>query len=647
MSLQLRFTVGASQVTSGVMSPYVPPTGDFSAARYPARYTVPTTTEYNSDTGRYDLTELKQAWLAYATHAPSVWVTLPDAGSVAANETAIRNAINAAVAASGTANVDNLRGIRLTTGGDYGQANSLESVVLFDNNGIARWMYIQGAAVGSTLRGEGQRVGLDDAALMPKFGLTTYNTTALELGESTRRVRITGCHFRTAPSALAGLRAGIYGFPGTGAANTFTFKGFIGFDTTVFPPDFPTSPAYRAPDTPTDIILDRCIFEGDDEIRYKRVILANINRFACVDSWIECAGDPGNSDSQAIQWSPIAGDSIVRNCEIACAWGEHILVGGSGIGSTDYQPHDIVVTDNFLTFRDRWNPNNQDRLHKNHFEIKIGVRVLFEANIVDKFYGFNRLAGQAAAVVIKVTDQSSNEAFVLTRDVTVRLNKLTRCSGGFLLSARDIGTGNFKATKRIEFAHNMIVPWDTTEFAHGPAVAGLQLGGSTSGSSGGDAEYYLATDISVHHNTFWGANGPGEFQNVFALYYGGLVPQVVRHEISDNVFGNVTPYFGWAWEGQIDGNSVGLPTMWTGTARTDTTAVGNVIGGVTDPAAQVVAALGASNIGVTTYAGLLLNAAMEPQPGSPILGAASDGGDSGAVPSFINTVLARVATGRG
>lgn len=623
--------------------------GGNSNLAYAPRYTLPTNVQYNAVTKLCDFTSAKVAWMTHATYAPTVWVTVNDTGSTAGNKSALQAAINAAVAASGTANVDNLRGIRLKASVEYGEEANCSSVALLDNNGIGRWMFIQSEFATTTLRAEGQRVGLDDAAKCAKFGMQTYNANAIRFSATTKRIRMDGLHFRTDPAQLATLRAGQFGYPGNNVAVTFNNEGFIGFK------------PYAETTRPTDIILSRCLFEGDDQVRYRRVIEPNFDSWAVLDSWIENPGDPGNGDSQCIAAWGSQGDGIIYNNEIAGALGETVAFGGSDTKAAQWVTKDISIIGNLFTFRLRWspptasNPSGQNRLHKNAFELKHGIRILFERNKIENMYLYGRLGNQFHPIIVKSSDQGTGEAWSETRDITLRFNELKRCSGTVSILSRQAvaGSGDFKAVNRIEFSHMSVLPWDQTEFNLGWMSPWQFVPVKEAGTHAGDSEWYTLVDVSVHNCTLWGADQPGlgtaNYQSL-AIYDRSFVPPVMtRFEWQNNVMALKYPELTFGGNFFIGSQAYGtMPSWWNTLTRTGVQTAGNFVNGVTDVASQLTGPWGSSNVGVDTLAAMNLDATtLALTPSSPGKGIAVGGGDPGCDLSLLASVTGLVATGRG
>lgn len=627
---------------------------------YAPRYTLPTQVQYNAGTRRCELTSATVTRLAYATDtAGTTPVTLANSGSTATNADALATAIANVIAANGTANVHNLRRIRLTPGaGEWGTGYEWNTA-LVDNNGVGCFLVIESTAVGTTLRAEGERVGLDDAALMPVFGLTTYNLPAFRFFGAARRIRFVGIYFGISAASVVALRAGQYGRASTPPGNDapFTFNGHLCYEHHL--PPFNSSDvaiAGRQSGTPADIRVDRCVLVGDDDVRIRRLMLANFDRFACTDSYLECAGDyAGAPDSQAITTISTNGDHIVRNCGIYQAHGEHVIYGGGPVYGAQFANADVVWMDNDLGFLTRWGPGAANFVHKNHWECKVAERVLIEGNRIRDYYGYGRFGNQFRAIVFKASDQLTGEAFVQARNITCRLNLFERVSGVFQIVGGDrfAGAGDFKALHRLEFAFNANLPWDQAAVGLGFSAASIvQYSAGTPPATAGtvdDPEKYLVTDLAIRYNTLWGADAPGENFTptlTFAMEY-SATPELRRLTLSNNALAGVNPYPGWPITLVNNTNTVGLPTDWTRTVRTDVVSRNNAMSGVTNQATQLDASLGSSNLGYSTLAGLGLNTTtLQPNGGSPLIGASEDGLNIGADWTLLTAATTRSLTGR-
>jgi hypothetical protein len=621
----------------------------YAGAKYLPTKVLPANLFYDFADGRIKVRPEVATAMAFATQAPSTWVSLTTTGSTAGNRTALQNAINTAIAASGTAGVHAVRGIKVQKGVEWGQQVDLQNVALLDNNGIGVHLVIATVEATGLLRAPGQRVGTEDRAQMAQFGITTFNEPCFKPGPLTRRVRLVGLDMRTDPTVLASLRAGAFGFPGTGAQQTFTYTGFVGWDATDYSGG--GGGVRNTAGTPADITIDRCILQGDDEIRYRRCMLANFDKLRVLDSYLECAGDPNNSDSQVVGITSCAGDHLFVNSALAGAWGEDIMYGGGGTGGVQWLPKNIGVVRCYFFMPARWGPTQQNRLNKNRFELKIGEECAIVECYVQDYYGFGRLGNQRFAFVFKCTDQFAGEAFVRTQNVTVRGCLFDRCSGILGINAWDgPSIPPHKAARAIEMSHCVALPFSIAGLGMPQAQSGVDIvGGSLNVGPGGDAEYWQVVDITLNHNSLSIRDGATSYESGLRITMpGSPAATITRMRITNNVFAiKDSLILDFAVIVDKNGATNGITTGWGDATKVECATGNNVMSGFSDPAASLLAAWGATNRGVTAYASLNLDpATMAPLAGSPAIGAASDGGNAGADLALVNTMLANVITGR-
>jgi hypothetical protein len=610
--------------------------------RFAPRFAQPVGTVYNASTRLTDFTAEKLAWLSRTATEPTTWVTITEQGSAAANRTAVQNAIDAAVAASGTTNVDNLRGIRVPASMLVDQDVSLNAVALTSIGGSPRYLYIETAD--GALRGVNQRVSrADDAARMPKFQVRTYGAQSFTMTQNTQRVRLTGLHLRVDPTAVSGLVSAGYGYGGT---FTYLFNGLIGFNPTI-------SDTLR----PRDIIVDRCIIEMPEALNSRRTVLMNWQRGAVINCWIENAGDTA-SDSQGILISSTPGDLVIYNNEIANARGQCIAIAGDPLGEA-FIPSDWVIVENLLTFRTRWGPVTAsepaglNRETKSAFQTKIGVRGLIERNRISNIWGFGRQLSQFHVIVIKASDDNNNEPWALCRDITVRLNDLVDCAGTITLIGTDrsvsVNGADHRYLHRVEIAHNINRPWNQSALGLGYIASGFVRFIRTSGTfvNPSDPEWSRMSDVSVHDNTMWIQHDPAN--PGAAVYWDGTnsaaPPIMLRFEWANNVIVCENVIDGWFLTTQVGGAFSSMPTGWTAADRIGVIEGGNFVSACSNPGAQL--APWPSSVGVATFAAMDLNpATLALNPTSPGRGIALGGGDPGVDHTLLALALARVATGR-
>jgi hypothetical protein len=612
------------------------PSAPVTYQRHQPRVALPTITQYNSGTRFVEFTADKLAWLSRTATEPTTWVTITEQGSPAANRTAVQNAIDAAVAASGTTTVDNLRGIRVPAEMLVDQDVSLNAVALTSIGGSPRYLYIETAD--ATLRGENERVSkADDAAKMPKFQVRSFGSQSFTMSQNTQRVRLTGLHLRVDPTAVAGLVSAGYGYAGT---FTFMFNGLLGFNPTL-------SDTLR----PRDIIMDRCVVEMPEALNSRRTVLMNWQRGAVINCWIENAGDTA-SDSQGILISSTPGDLVISNNEIANARGQCIAIAGDPLGEA-FIPADWIVTGNLLTYRTSWGPAGLDRETKSAFQTKVGIRGVVQRNRITNLWGFGLQLSQFHVIVIKASDDNNNEPWATCHDIYVAWNDLIDSAGTITLIGSDkvvSGSGaDHKYLYRVEVAHNINRPWALESIGRGYIGSGFIRVIRTSGTyvHPTDPEWSRMTDISIHDNSFWIKHDPAN--PGAAVYWDGTgtsaPPIMLRFEWANNVIVCENVIDGWFFTTQVGGAFSSMPTGWTAADKIGVVEGGNFVSACSNPGAQL--APWSSSVGVATFAAMDLHATtLALNSSSPGKGIALGGGDPGVDHVLLALAQARVATGR-
>jgi hypothetical protein len=175
------------------------------------------------------------------------------------------------------------------------------------------------------------------------------------------------------------------------------------------------------------IIIDRCIFEGEDQNSYRGLYLDANDSVVIGCYFYKIFVDPsiaGYSDENiGIEVAKIRGRCWIENNYIS-AGGICVMIGDDDVGPFGIPPlEDIVVSANTLTKDTAWAsvlsafPGTASL--KNHIECKGGNRLLWEDNtMVNQFFG-----NQGRSIVIKVGGNSE------TDNVTVRNNTISDITG--------------------------------------------------------------------------------------------------------------------------------------------------------------------------------------------------------------------------
>jgi len=191
----------------------------------------------------------------------------------------------------------------------------------------------------------------------------------------------------------------------------------------------------RAPDeVPHHLIVDRSYVHGHASLRTRRCIALNSASTAVIDSYISDCHDRG-PDSQAIcGWNGPGPFKIVNNYLEGA--GENVMFGGGDPGISGLIPSDIELRRNYffkpLAWKGRWTV-------KNLFELKNAQRVLVEGNVfqnnwVDAQDGF--------ALLLKSTNQDGGAPWSVTRDVTLRHNRVINVANGVNILGSSGNTDN-------------------------------------------------------------------------------------------------------------------------------------------------------------------------------------------------------------
>ena len=236
---------------------------------------------------------------------------------------------------------------------------------------------------------------------------------------------------------------------------------------------------------PHHLIIDRSYIHSSSTYNLRRCVAANSAWTAVVDSWLsDCHSNDG--DSQAIWGSNGPGPFTIVNNYLEGA-GENVMFGGSDSRAPALMPSDITIRRNYLNKPASW---SGVWVVKNLFELKVGLRVLFEANVLEGSW----LSGQTGfAIVFKSSNQEGTAPWTQTADVTVRYNRMARTAAGISVIGTVSGDNVTNSTARVLFDQNLIDP-----------VGSPTLGGVgrlyTSGS------LTPPRDVVFRHNTGFGTN---------------------------------------------------------------------------------------------------------------------------------------------
>jgi hypothetical protein len=358
---------------------------------------------------------------------------------------------------------------------------------------------------------EGQRVGPEDAAAMPRIQ-TPNDQGAITTAPGAHGWRFVGIEFGIVPGTPYN-----YGVVRLGAGDETRMR-----------------------DLPTDIVVDRCWVHGNPTGNARRGVGLNGIRLAVIDSYVSDFHEIG-ADSQAIiGWNGPGPFKIVDDYLEGAA--ENLMFGGADSTIQGIVPSDIEIRHNYLYKPLSWRVGDPTYAGKhwtvkNLFELKNARRVLVEGNVMENNWGD---AQTGYAVLLKSANQDGTAPWTRTEDVTFR-NNIVRHSGGALgVVARDPHTEGL--TRRMTIENNLFDDINQQKWK-GTGVFLLVV------SSPPPAGYTAAgpPNLVVDHNT--------------AIHTGSTVivdaPPSQGFVFSNNIVANGT----WGVKGSD--SSTGIPTLQT------------------------------------------------------------------------------------
>lgn len=177
---------------------------------------------------------------------------------------------------------------------------------------------------------------------------------------------------------------------------------------------------------PDSVTLDGLSIEAGEQGGHRGISLhgSNLTVRNCSVTGFWEAG----RDSQAVWINNGPGPYTVEDCYLEAS-GETILSGGASIAIPNCVPSDIVIRRNTIFKPDAWRTNGATV--KNSVEIKAGLRVLIENNVIDG----NWKGGQdGTPILFTVRNQDAKSPWVIVDQVTLRGNVVRRCADGFAVA---------------------------------------------------------------------------------------------------------------------------------------------------------------------------------------------------------------------
>ena len=179
---------------------------------------------------------------------------------------------------------------------------------------------------------------------------------------------------------------------------------------------------------PHHIVLDRLYVHGTAAANVQRCIALNSAWAAVVDSYISECHFKGQDAQAIVGWNGPGPFKILNNYLEGS--GENILFGGADPTIPNLNPGDIEVRHNHFRKPPEW---KGVWTVKNLFEIKNGVRVLLEGNVLENCWT-DAQVGQA--IVMQALSDNNSAAWTTVQDVTVRFNIIKNANVGAAIASR-------------------------------------------------------------------------------------------------------------------------------------------------------------------------------------------------------------------
>jgi hypothetical protein len=260
----------------------------------------------------------------------------------------------------------------------------------------------------------------------------------------------------------------------------------------------------------SDIIFDRCLMRGSYTAPYAgRGVVINGDRHAVINSYLSGWVDD-DTDTQAVLITGYAPVFAVVNNYLEAS-GENVYTDGAEtIDGVTYVPSDGEIRGNLLRKLGEWNSRPWNNT-KNQFEMKSGVRVLFEGNIV---YSAWHLA-QETSINIKIGDEDPRK---FVSHVTIRNNIVRHVANGIKLCASQCnGTGNVNIATGLAVYNNI---FDDVSTAFGD-----------SGDGHGVHHIVAGPQVYLDHNTFL-----NQSEGINLVVRGTGVPDGQTLQITNNIW---------------------------------------------------------------------------------------------------------------
>ncbi|MBS1538441.1 MAG: Ig-like domain-containing protein [Bacteroidetes bacterium] len=248
---------------------------------------------------------------------------------------------------------------------------------------------------------------------------------------------------------------------------------------------------------PEFFVIDRCYIHGHTNATVMKYgVGLNCANAAVIDSYISDFHSVGY-DAQAIAGINGPGPFKIINNYLEAS-GENIMFGGGAAAIAGLVPSDIEVRQNYFFKPFSWRVEHPSYSGnhwtiKNLFELKTGMRVLLDGNILENSWADLPIGQSGYAILLTIRTEGGGSPQAEVSDITISNNIIRHVGAGITLSGKDDG-GIGNRSKRIRIFNNLF------EDINGVDYGDLNINAPNDGTfiKLGEPE-----DVIIDHNTIF------------------------------------------------------------------------------------------------------------------------------------------------
>ncbi len=247
---------------------------------------------------------------------------------------------------------------------------------------------------------------------------------------------------------------------------------------------------------PDHFVVDRCYIHGHTQGTIMKFgIRLDCANAAIIDSYISDFHSVGY-DAQAIAGVNGPGPFKIINNYLEAS-GENILFGGAAASIKGLVPSDIEIRQNYFYKPWSWKVGHASYAGKhwtikNLFELKTGVRVLFDGNILENCWADLPTGQSGYAILLTIRTEGGGSPQAEVSDITISNNIIKHVGAGITFAGTDGGQGI--QSKRVKIYNNLF------EDINGPALGDANIYGPNDGTF---IKIGQAHDVIIDHNTIF------------------------------------------------------------------------------------------------------------------------------------------------